>query len=131
MIKALSIILNKIGIQQIEKYYLKTNYEKSFIKADARVLILSSVKTTTFALRKQCLYRKYYRSKFLYNIILLDPFNRSIMNYSIPIRSFNSLKDLIYNLDNFLVEYNHLRIHGRLGYIIPYEKLGKVTELLS
>ncbi|RXG66740.1 hypothetical protein ES695_01535 [Candidatus Atribacteria bacterium 1244-E10-H5-B2] len=92
---------------------------------------MSSVKTTTFALRKQCLYRKYYRSKFLYNILLFDSFNRSIMHYSIPIRSFNSLKDLIYNLGNFLFKYNHLRRHGSLGYIIPYEKLGKVTELLS
>jgi len=45
--------------------------------------------------------------------------------------SFDSVKDLIYNLGNFLFEYNHLRRHGGLAYITPYEKLEKVTELLS
>jgi transposase InsO family protein len=45
--------------------------------------------------------------------------------------SFDSLKDLIYNLGNFLFEYNHLRRHRRFEYITPYEKLEKVTELLS
>jgi transposase InsO family protein len=45
--------------------------------------------------------------------------------------SFESIKDLIYNLGNFLFEYNHLRRHGGLGYLTPYEKLEKVTELLS
>jgi transposase InsO family protein len=45
--------------------------------------------------------------------------------------SFDSVKDLIYNLGNFLFEYNHLRRHGGLAYITPHEKLEKVTELLS
>ena len=45
--------------------------------------------------------------------------------------SFDYLKDLIYNLGSFLFEYNHLRKHGGLEYITPYEKLEKVTELLS
>jgi len=45
--------------------------------------------------------------------------------------SFDSVCDLIYNLGNFLFKYNHLRRHGGLGYITPYEKLEKVTELLS
>jgi transposase InsO family protein len=45
--------------------------------------------------------------------------------------SFDSLKDLIYNLGNFLFEYNHLRRHGGIDYQTPYEKLEKVTELLS
>jgi len=45
--------------------------------------------------------------------------------------SFDSLKDLIYNLGNFLFEYNHLKRHGGLECITPYEKLEKVTELLS
>jgi len=35
------------------------------------------------------------------------------------------------NLGNFLFEYNHLRRHGGLNYISPFEKLEKVTELLS
>ena len=45
--------------------------------------------------------------------------------------SFDSLKDIIYNLGNFLFEYNHLRRHGGLEYITPYEKLEKVNGLLS
>lgn len=44
---------------------------------------------------------------------------------------FDSTEDLIYNLGDFLFEYNHLRRHGGLAYITPYEKLEKVTELLS
>jgi len=46
-------------------------------------------------------------------------------------RFIDFLKDIIYNLGNFLFEYNHLRRHGGLKYITPYEKLEKVTELLS
>ena len=45
--------------------------------------------------------------------------------------TFDSDKDLIMNLGNFLFEYNHLRRHGGLNYISPFEKLEKVTELLS
>jgi hypothetical protein len=33
--------------------------------------------------------------------------------------------------NNFLFEYNHLKRHEGLKYIPPYEKLEKVTELLS
>jgi hypothetical protein len=40
-------------------------------------------------------------------------------------------KDLIMNLGNFLFEYNHLRKHGNLNYETPFDKLQKVTELLS
>ena len=35
------------------------------------------------------------------------------------------------NLGNFLFEYNHLRKHGELNYETPFDKLQKVTELLS
>lgn len=44
---------------------------------------------------------------------------------------FTSEKDLILNLGNFLFEYNHLRRHGGLNYMTPFDKLEKVTELLS
>jgi len=47
-----------------------------------------------------------------------------LINYS------NSIKDLIYNLGNFLFEYNHPRRHGGLKKTTPYEKLEKVTKLL-
>ncbi|MFZ3121847.1 MAG: hypothetical protein WA104_00530, partial [Thermodesulfovibrionales bacterium] len=39
--------------------------------------------------------------------------------------------DLIMNLGNFLFEYNHLRKHGGLNYMTPFDKLEKVTELVS
>lgn len=45
--------------------------------------------------------------------------------------SFSSKEDLIMNLGNFLFEYNHLRKHGGLDYETPFDKLQKVTELLS
>ncbi len=44
---------------------------------------------------------------------------------------FDSIKDVILNLGNFLFEYNHLRRHGGLNYITPFDKLEKVTKLLS
>jgi transposase InsO family protein len=44
---------------------------------------------------------------------------------------FESEKDLTMNLGNFLFEYNHLRRHGGLNYETPFDKLQKVTELLS
>jgi len=44
---------------------------------------------------------------------------------------FESEEDVIMNLGNFLFEYNHLRLHGGLNYETPFDKLQKVTELLS
>lgn len=44
---------------------------------------------------------------------------------------FTSERDLILNLGNFLFEFNHLRRHGGLNYMTPFDKLEKVTELLS
>ncbi len=45
--------------------------------------------------------------------------------------SFDSKEDIVLNLGNFLFEYNHLRRHGGLNYETPFDKLQKVTELLS
>jgi transposase InsO family protein len=45
--------------------------------------------------------------------------------------TFESEQDLILNLGNYLFEYNHLRRHGGLNYLTPFDKLEKVTELLS
>ncbi len=45
--------------------------------------------------------------------------------------SFDSKEDIILNPGNFLFEYNHLRRHGGLNYETPFDKLQKVTELLS
>jgi hypothetical protein len=45
--------------------------------------------------------------------------------------SFDSQEDIIMNLGNFLFEFNHLRRHGGLNYETPFDKLKKVTELLS
>ena len=44
---------------------------------------------------------------------------------------FDSMEDMALNLGNFLFEYNHLRKHGGLNYETPFDKLEKVTELLS
>jgi transposase InsO family protein len=45
--------------------------------------------------------------------------------------SFDSQEDMILNLGNFLFEFNYLRRHGGLNYETPFDKLQKVTELLS
>jgi len=44
---------------------------------------------------------------------------------------FDSMEDMVLNLGNFLFEYNHLRKHGGLNYETPFDKLQKVTELVS
>jgi len=46
------------------------------------------------------------------------------------INYFNSIIDLIYNLGNFLFEYNHPRRHGGLKKTTPHEMLEKLTESL-
>ncbi|MCP4370968.1 MAG: transposase family protein [Deltaproteobacteria bacterium] len=43
---------------------------------------------------------------------------------------FESEKDLVLNLGNFLYEFNHLRRHGGLNYETPFDKLLTVTEKL-
>lgn len=45
--------------------------------------------------------------------------------------SFNSEEDLYLNLGNFLFDYNHLRRHGGINYETPFDKLKRVTELVS
>ena len=44
---------------------------------------------------------------------------------------FESMEDMVLNLGNYLFEYNHLRKHGGLNYETPFDKLQKVTELVS
>jgi hypothetical protein len=45
--------------------------------------------------------------------------------------SFESLQEVKEQLGSFLFEYNHLRRHGGLDYMTPFDKLEKVTELVS
>jgi len=61
----------------------------------------------------------------------VEAFWKIIKNEFFYPNSFDSVKDLIYNLRNYLFEYDHLRRHEGFIYITPYEKLEKVTELLS
>jgi len=61
----------------------------------------------------------------------IEAFWKIIKNEFFYPNSFDSDKDLIMNLGNFLFEYNHLRRHGGLNYETPFDKLQKVTELLS
>ena len=55
----------------------------------------------------------------------------SILQHRTTYNLVASQQDLIMNLGNFLFEYNHLRKHGGLNYETPFDKLQKVTELLS
>ncbi|RII00565.1 transposase [candidate division NPL-UPA2 bacterium Unc8] len=61
----------------------------------------------------------------------IEAFLKIIKNEFLYPNSFNSKEDIILNLGNFLFEYNHLRKHGGLNYETPFDKLQKVTELLS
>ena len=61
----------------------------------------------------------------------IEAFWKIIKNEFFYPNSFDSQEDLVMNLGNFLFEYNHLRKHGGLNYETPFDKLQKVTELLS
>lgn len=61
----------------------------------------------------------------------IEAFNRIIKDEFFYPNTFESEKDLMLNLGNFLFEYNHLRKHGGLNYITPFDKLESVTKLLS
>jgi len=61
----------------------------------------------------------------------IEAFWKIIKNEFFYPNHFESMEDLILNLGNFLFEYNHLRKHGGLNYETPFDKLQKVTELVS
>lgn len=44
---------------------------------------------------------------------------------------FSNLKDLVYNLGEYLYQYNHTRRHGGLEYITPWEKYVKVSKIVT
>ena len=61
----------------------------------------------------------------------IEAFWKILKNEFFYPNSFDSVEDLMYNLGNYLFEYNHLRRHGGINYQTPFDKLEKVTELLS
>jgi transposase InsO family protein len=61
----------------------------------------------------------------------IEAFWRILKNEFFYPNSFDSPEDIILNLGNFLFEFNHLRRHGGLNYETPFDKLQKVTELVS
>ena len=61
----------------------------------------------------------------------IEAFWKILKNEFFHPNRFESMEDLVLNLGNFLFEYNHLRKHGGLNYETPFDKLQKVTELLS
>ena len=61
----------------------------------------------------------------------IEAFWKIIKNEFCYPNTFESEKDLILNLGNYIFEYNHLRQHGGLNYLTPFDKLQKVTESLS
>lgn len=61
----------------------------------------------------------------------IEAFWKILKNEFFYPNQFTSERDLILNLGNFLFEFNHLRRHGGLNYLTPFDKLEKVTELLS
>jgi transposase InsO family protein len=61
----------------------------------------------------------------------IEAFGKIIKNEFFYPNSFDSQEDMILKLGKFLFEYNHLRRHGGLNYETPFDKLQRVTELLS
>lgn len=61
----------------------------------------------------------------------IEAFWRIVKNEFCGPNTFESQQDLVLNLGNYIFEYNHLRRHGGLQYETPFDKLQRVTELLS
>ena len=60
----------------------------------------------------------------------IEAFWRIIKNEFFYHNTFKSKEDIVMNLGNYLFEYNHLRRHGGLNYLTPFDKLLNVTEKL-
>jgi len=60
----------------------------------------------------------------------IEAFWRIIKNELFCHNTFESQEDIVLNLGNYLFEYNHLRRHGGLNYLTPFDKLISVTEKL-
>ena len=75
--------------------------------------------------------RSVFKVKNLYVAASVEAFWKIIKNEFFHPNSFDSIKVLVYNLGNFLFEYNHLKRQEGLAYITSYEKLEKVPELLN
>jgi hypothetical protein len=57
----------------------------------------------------------------------IEAFWKIIKNELFYSNDFASMEEIVLNLGNYIFEYNHLRRHGGLEYITPYDKLIKVT----
>lgn len=60
----------------------------------------------------------------------IEAFCKIIKNEFFYPNSFSSEQDLVMNFGNFIFEYNHLRRHGGLNYLTPFDKLIYVTKKL-
>lgn len=61
----------------------------------------------------------------------IEAFNKIAKNEFFGPNKFESTEDIVLNLGNYLFEYNHLRKHGGINYETPFDKLQRVTELVS
>jgi len=61
----------------------------------------------------------------------IEAFWKIMKNELLYPNTFDNQDDLIINLGNYLFDFNHLRRHGGLNYETPFDKLQKVTELVS
>jgi Integrase core domain. len=74
------------------------------------------------------IYTKPYRPQINGKI---EAFWKIMKNELLYPNTFDTQNDLIINLGNFLFDFNHLQRHGGLNYETPFDKLQKVTKLLS
>jgi transposase InsO family protein len=61
----------------------------------------------------------------------IEAFCKIVKHEFLEPNDFASLQELVLNLGGFLFQFNHLRLHGGLNHITPFDKLRKTTELLS
>jgi hypothetical protein len=61
----------------------------------------------------------------------VEAFFKIVQNELVRAAPFDNLKHFKEQLGNYLYEYNHMRRHGGIEYMAPFEKFEKVTKLLS
>jgi hypothetical protein len=61
----------------------------------------------------------------------VEAFFKIMQNELVRAVQFKDIEDFKEQLGNFIYEYNHLRRHGGIDYITPFDKLEKVSKLLT
>ncbi|MCB9747818.1 MAG: transposase [Candidatus Omnitrophica bacterium] len=61
----------------------------------------------------------------------VEAFFKIVQNELIRPHTFKDIEEFKEQLGQYIYDYNHRRVHGGIKYQTPFQKLEKVTELLT